>query len=234
MNRSMIIVSMAMAAGVALAQTMPRLAQGKTPVLEMSFGIGVMGLDEKRTGLDENGLGCNFGMRLGSDKVPVGVEGRMYAASFDLDDDEHDDDKGERFRRYDREYEIAGGDLSVLVNIDRSGPINPYIGAGVFFESVSYEVYEDHGHHRHQHTEWDDDGATYIVRAGLDLRSDALYGRFDAGYIGEVYDSDDGGQFLLSGDIGIYIIDILRIDVFGHYFTEYKSYYAGIGVTLAM
>ena len=225
-----------LAAGVANAQQ-TRLGagggEGSAPIFEAAFGIGVMGLDKDRTGIDESGIAGNLSFRFGTDTVPVGAEWRMYAASFDLDDEEYARDDGHIY--CDTEYQIAGGDLSVLVNFNRSGIVNPYLGAGVFYESVSVESEERHGHHHHHyHTTWDDDGATYIVRAGIDVRSDALYARADAGYIGEVYDDDDGGQFLISGDLGVTIIPQLRIDAFGHYFTEYKSFYFGIGVTFCL
>ena len=80
---------------------------------------------------------------------------------------------------------------------------------------------------------WDEDGVTFLLRAGLDIRADLLYARFDASYIGEIYDEDDGGQFLLSGDVGFHLVPQVRLDFFGHYFTEYKSFYVGIGATVA-
>lgn len=224
-----------LAAGAANAQQTRLLAggEGSAPIFEAAFGIGVMGLDKDRTGIDESGIAGNLSFRFGTDTVPVGLEWRMYAASFDLDDDEYVNEDGRRLR--DTDYEIAGGDLSVLLNFNRSGMVNPYLGAGVFYESVSVEAEECHGHHHHHyHTTWDDDGATYIVRAGIDVRSDALFVRADAGYIGEVYDSDDHGQFLINGDIGVAIIPQLRVDAFGHYFTEYKSFYFGVGVTVCL
>ena len=88
--------------------------------------------------------------------------------------------------------------------------------------------------HHAYHDDWDDDGITFLLRAGLDLRLDIVYVRFDASYIGEIYDEDDQGQFLLSGDLGCQILPMLRLDCFGHYFTEYKSYYVGVGATVTL
>jgi hypothetical protein len=216
---------------------------GGAPNFEASFGLGAMELDKDRTGIDDTGFGLNMGIRFGADTLPLGAEWRLYGGAFSLDDAEFTEPYG-RNRNVevyldDCAYSIAGTDFSVLVNFDRNGPVNPYLGAGFLYECTSFEadVYErDYYGWRHHpyHEDWDDDGITFLLRAGLDLRLDILYARFDASYIGEIYDEDDGGQFLLSGDLGVHIVPIVRLDLFGHYFTEYKSFYVGIGATVAL
>ena len=219
---------------------------GHAPNLEINFGIGVMELDKDRTGIDDNtGVGCNMGIRFAIPTIPIGGEWRIYGGSFELDDGEYSLPVGQG-RTYDFycddcEYSIVGTDLSLLVNLNQEGVINPYVGAGFLYEQTSFEAdvhisnYYDWRHHRYHYREkWDDDGVTFLVRAGFDLRADIVYARFDASYIGEIYDDDDEGQFLLSGDLGLYIVPEVRLDCFGHYFTEYKSFYIGFGATITL
>ena len=216
---------------------------GGAPNGEISFGFGVMELDKDRTGIDDSGFGLNMGIRCGADSLPIGAEWRLYGGTFYLDDDVYtvSDDRGRTYEVYcdDCEYSIVGTDFSLLVNFDRNGPVNPYLGVGFLYECTTLEadVYEGNNYgwrHHAYHDDWDEDGVTFLFRAGLDIRADLLYARFDASYIGEIYDEDDGGQFLLSGDIGFHILPVLRLDFFGHYFTEYKSFYVGVGATVAL
>ena len=217
---------------------------GGAPNFEFAFGVGAMKLDKDRTGIDDTGFGLNMGIRFGADTLPIGAEWRLYGGGFSLDDGEYNinDERNHSYDLYcdDCEYTIAGTDFSILLNLDHDGPVNPYVGAGFLYEEATFEadVYEGnsrYGWRRHPyHEEWDEDGATFLVRAGIDLRLNPLYARFDASYIGEIYDTDDGGQFLLSGDLGIHLLPQVRLDCFGHYFTEYKSYYVGIGATVAL
>ncbi len=224
-------------------RTMAAVENGGAPNFEFAFGFGAMKLDKDRTGIDDTGIGLNMGIRFGAETLPIGAEWRLYGGGFSLDDGEYSFSDG-RNRQYDLyyedcEYSIVGTDFSLLVNFDRKGPINPYVGAGFLYESATLEadIYDGHyhGHHRrYYHEDWDEDGATFLVRAGVDLRLNPVYVRFDASYIGEIYDTDDQGQFLLSGDLGVHLSPQIRFDCFGHYFTEYKSYYIGIGATLAL
>lgn len=216
---------------------------GHAPNLEINFGIGVMELDKDRTGIDDNtGVGCNMGIRFAIPTIPIGGEWRIYGGSFELDDGEYSLPVGQG-RTYDFycddcEYTIAGTDFSLLVNLNHEGVVNPYVGVGFLYEQTTFEadVYEGNNYgrrHHPYHEDWDEDGATFLVRAGLDVRAYIVYARLDASYIGEVYD-DDEGQFLLSGDLGIHIVPEVRLDCFGHYFTEYKSFYIGFGATITL
>lgn len=243
------------AAFLACALSLPGLAtaaieNGEAPNLEISFGLGAMELDKDRTGIDDTGVGLNLGIRFGAETLPIGAEWRLYGGAFSLDDMEYPVPygKNKQVNVYceDCEYSIAGTDLSILVNLNRNGPVNPYFGVGFLYEQVTAEadVYLDRTHYAWDsygwynryayHAEWDDDGVTFLFRAGLDLRLDFFYARIDASYIGEIYDQDDHGQVLLSGDVGFHFTPRFRTDLFGHYFTEYKSFYAGIGVTVAL
>ncbi len=251
MKESMIIV----AATIAVCtfslpvRGLAAVENGGAPNLEMSFGLGAMQLDKDRTGIDDTGFGLNMGIRFGAETLPIGAEWRLYGGAFSLDDMEYPVPYGKNKNAEvycdDCEYSIAGTDFSLLFNLDRNGPVNPYVGVGFLYEVATMEAdvyYEDdyrrdhYGwlHHHAYREDWDEDGITFLLRVGLDLRLDIVYARFDANYIGEIYDEDDGGQFLLSGDLGVYVLPRLRIDLFGHYFTEYKSYYIGIGATVAL
>ena len=223
---------------------------GGAPNLEIAFGLGAMELDKDRTGIDDTGFGLNMGIRFTAETLPIGAEWRLYGGGFSLDDQEYavpyGKNKNAEVYCDDCDYTIAGTDLSLLVNFDRNGPVNPYVGVGFLYEesTIEADVYYEgdyyrrdyygwHHYHRY-HEEWDEDGITFLLRAGLDIRADFVYARFDASYIGEIYDTDDQGQFLLSGDLGFHILPMLRLDCFGHYFTEYKSFYVGVGATVAL
>ena len=233
-------------AAAALAIPVGAQETRRAPDFEFAFGLGAMELDEGRTGIDKGGVGVNVGIRFGSDATPLGVEWRLYGASFSLADNEYSvqDGRGRTYDVYceDCEYSIAGTDFSLLVNFNHSGVVNPYLGVGFLYEECRFDadVYEGNHYgwrHHPYHDDWEEDGVTYLLRAGLDIRANLVYLRVDAGYIGEIYDIDDKGQFLLTGDLGVYFIPTvpaLRADVFGHYFTEYKSFYIGVGVTLAL
>ena len=246
------------AAFLACALSFPGLAtaavaNGGAPNLEISFGLGAMDLNNDRSrllDLDDTGFGLNMGIRFGAETLPIGAEWRIYGAGFSLDDQEYavpyGKYKGEAVYCDDCDYTIAGTDLSLRVNLYRDGPVNPYFGVGFLYEQSTMEAdvyyegdyyrrdyYGWHHHHRY-YEEWDEDGITFLFRAGLDLRLDLVYARFDANYIGDIYDEDDNGQFLLSGDLGVHFTPQVRIDVFGHYFTEYKSFYVGVGATVAL
>ncbi len=239
--------TMIVTALAACALAMPRKALSNIgsgyPNLEIAIGLGVMQLDDSAGMEDDTGLGLNMGIRFGADNLPLGAEWRLYSGIFPQDDGEYDftGPNGKQYNVYceDCDYSIAGTDFSLLVNLNRGGVINPYLGAGFLYESCSLEAEtyyagDHHGWHHHHNETWDDDGVTYLFRGGFDIRADLLYARFDASYIGEIYDTDDGGQFLLSGDLGLHFCKNCRADVFGSYFTEYKSFYLGIGVTIAL
>ena len=222
---------------------------GGAPNLEMSFGLGAMELDKDRTGIDDTGVGLNLGIRFGAETLPIGAEWRLYGGAFALDDMEYAVPYGNRQVNVyceDCTYSLAGTDFSILLNINRNGPVNPYLGVGFLYEQVTAEAdlrlgrtnyaLDPYGWYNRYayHAEWDDDGVTFLFRAGLDLRFDFFYARFDANYIGEIYDQDDKGQVLLSGDVGFHFTPRFRVDLFGHYFTEYKSFNVGIGATVTL
>ena len=249
MNDKTMRVAAAILACAPLLAAHAAAENGGTPNLEISLGLGAMKLDKDRTGIDDTGFGLNMGMRFTAESLPIGAEWRLYGGSFSLDDKEYSipygGDKDARVYCDDCDYTIAGSDFSLLVNFDRHGPVNPYLGVGFLYEQamIDADIYYEGDYHgrdyrgwrRHAyHEEWDEDGVTFLFRAGLDIRADFLYARLDAGYIGEVYDDDDNGQFLLSGDLGFRVLPMLRLDCFGHYFTEYKSYYVGVGATVAL
>ncbi|MBQ6247911.1 MAG: hypothetical protein IJK04_13655 [Kiritimatiellae bacterium] len=241
------LVAVAISACALLFQGLATAAveNGGAPNLEIAFGLGAMELDKERTGIDDTGVGLNMGIRFTAETLPIGAEWRLYGGSFSLDDQEYaipyGKYKGEAVYCDDCDYTIAGTDLSLLVNLDRNGPVNPYFGVGFLYEQAAIEAdvhydgrYRGWRYSHTYHEELDEDGVTFLFRAGLDIRAAFVYARFDAGYIGEIYDDDDRGQFMLSGDLGFHILPMLRLDCFCHYFTEYKSYYIGGGVTVAL
>ena len=75
-----------------------------------------------------------------------------------------------------------------------------------------------------------DDGAAVVARAGLELRPDPFYVRADVSWISDVYGDD--AQLRLSGTMGVEATEDVRMDLTGHYFTEWKEWYVMIGFTL--
>ena len=213
------------------------------PEWEIAFGVGSMELDKGRVGFDESGMGLNLGVRFSDTSTPVDAEWRLYGATFSMNDAVYSvpDDRGHTYDVYcnDCEYTVLGSDFSLLANFNRGGVLNPYLGVGFLYEGSRFEadVYEGNYHYgwpRHPEADWEAHGWTYLFRAGADVRSDLIYARLDASYIGEIYDGDDNGQILFSGDFGFYFCPQVRADVFGHYFTEYKSFYIGVGLTVVL
>ena len=213
------------------------------PNWEIAFGIGTMDIDEGRVGIDGSGMGVNMGIRFSDSTTPVDAEWRLYGTSLSLKDSVYSvpDDRGHTYDVYcnDAEYTIVGTDFSLLANFNRGGVLNPYLGVGFLYEGSRFEadVYEGNYHYgwpRHPEATWKEHGATYLMRAGADLRAAPLYARLDVGYIGKIYDGDEHGQFLLSGDLGAYFCQEVRADIFSHYFTEYRSFYIGVGLTVVL
>ena len=226
------------------AQTLEDCQPCAAPNWEIAVGVGSMELDKGRFGFDDSGMGLNLGVRFSDSSTPVDAEWRLYGTKLSLNDGVYsvpDDPRGGTYDVYcnDGEYTLVGTDLSLLANFNRGGLLNPYVGLGFLYEGSRFEadVYQGNYHYgwpRHPEADWEEHGWTYLMRVGADLRAGLLYARLDASYIGEIYDADDNGQFLLSGDIGAYFCPKVRADVFGHYFTEYKSFYIGVGLTVVL
>ena len=212
------------------------------PKMEFSVGFGLMNLDKERTGIDEDGFALSLDFRFNIPSSIIDFELRSYSSIFDFDDgydsfvtDLSGKNDG-KFYLKNQEYSIAGLSFAVLANMNRDGAVNPYVGVGLLVEGCDYEadVYPVGGRHYYPYTVSEDDsGVTFVARAGVDFRLDACYLRLDASYLGEIYDTDDGGQFDLYADLGFYVTRNVRIDAFLDYFTEYKSLVGTLGVTFA-
>jgi hypothetical protein len=75
-----------------------------------------------------------------------------------------------------------------------------------------------------------DDGTAVVARAGVEFSPEPFYARADASWISDVYGND--AQFRLSGTLGVEATDDVRVELTGHYFTEWDEYYVLIGFTL--
>ncbi len=225
------------------SQVLADLQSDGAPDWEIALGVGSMQLKKGRMGIDDTGMALNLGIRFSDDSTPVDAELRFYGTASSLNDSVYfmRDDRGNTYDVYcnDCDYTIIGTDFSLLLNFDRGAVLNPYIGVGVVYEGSRFaaDIYEGNYHYgwpRHPEADWEEHGATYLFRAGVDFREGHLYARFDAGFIGQIYDDDDSGQVVLNGDCGIYLCPEVRAEVFGHYFTEYQSHYIGIGLTVVL
>ena len=225
--------------GRVMAVTQP----GDLPDWEIALGIGTMELDKGRVGVNDSGMALNLGVRFSDSSTPIDAELRFYGTSSSLNDGVYTvpDDRGHTYDVYcnDCDYTIIGTDFSLLANFNREGVLNPYLGVGFIYEGSRFaaDIYEGNYHYgwpRHPEADWEEHGATYLLRAGVDFRAAPFYARLDVSYIGAIYDDDDNGQLYLSGDLGVHFCPEVRADVFGHYFTEYESFYLGVGLTFVL
>ena len=217
------------------------------PNIEVGIGVGAMHVSGGVDGIDDTGPAFNADIRIGLDSFPLSFEARVLGGAFSIDDGQYffeDEDYANVYLR-DADYSFVCGDVALLLNLNRDGEVNPYIGGGVMWgvASVDGDVYYTlpgwRGHsdlllHEEDENVWDEDGATFIARAGVDFRMEGLFVRLDVGYLGELFDDDDEGQFILYGDVGVPFSDKCRADIFGHYLTDYECLAVGVGVTLTL
>lgn len=127
----------------------------------------------------------------------------------------------------------SGGSCQVLLNLNRNGSINPYIAVGGVYDcyTFEYDIYLKHYDRSgwmHWSDSYDDDGASYVIRAGLELYLDPLYAKAEASYMGEVYEGDDG-QCQYLAILGMNLMNGWRIEAAGCYYDEWEECFYTLG-----
>lgn len=135
------------------------------------------------------------------------------------------------------EETVIGGSVQLQYNFARGATANPYIAAGVMYEKSEIEFdagYAVTNGRRYAAAGWhekmDEDGFAVVGRAGVELNAEPAYARLEAAAVSEIYD-DDGTQAELNAIVGATVLDNLRLELSGTYFTEWKEYYILGGVT---
>lgn len=234
---------------VSFATAFATLEDGNAPTMELAVGYGAMQVDDSRLNLDEDGHAWNASFRYRLPESPFDIDIRMFKAKF-----EHDKLHNEAYpvtEKYLFEKEnpgcsylpqcddITGSSFQLVFNFAKDELFNPYLAAGMVFHRIrnsSYFVKSKYHYPYLEPTPYDysEDGVTFVGRVGADIRWNYFYSRLEAGYMGEIYDSDDGGQFEIVTTVGFYLCEGLRVDLNASYYTEYESLLTTAGLCLAL
>ena len=211
--------------------------------IELSVRFGLHDWD---CGHDRTGIGTELALRTGHNSTPfdlvldfryadadykyetgIGEDANMYKTAKALQPGTE---------RIDADGYSAGGSLLLQWNLARWEFVNPFLAGGLLYERSSFSSdyvlssvgpEERPGKNRFVTK---DDGAAVVARAGLELRPDPFYVRADVSWISDVYGDD--AQLRLSGTVGVEATEDVRMDLTGHYFTEWEEYYVLVGFTL--
>ena len=211
--------------------------------VEFSARIGLHDWDGSH---DRTGIGSELALRMGHHSTPLDLVLDFHYADADY---KYETGMGKDagmyktakalqpgVERIDADGYACGGSLLLQWNFARWELVNPFLAGGVFYEKTGFESDyatttsgpEDRpGKNRRVEK---DDGVAVVARAGVEVRPDPFYVRADASWISDVYGDD--AQFRLSGAVGVEATDDVRLDLTGHYFTEWDEYYVLLGFTL--
>lgn len=211
--------------------------------IEFSARIGLHDWDGSH---DRTGIGTELALRMGHHSTPLDLVLDFHYADADY---KYETGMGKDagmyktakalqpgVERIDADGYACGGSLLLQWNFARWELVNPFLAGGVFYEKTGFESDyvtttsgpEDRpGKNRRVEK---DDGVAVVARAGVEVRPDPFYVRADASWISDVYGDD--AQFRLSGTVGVEATDDVRMDLTGHYFTEWEEWYVMIGFTL--
>ena len=211
--------------------------------IELSVRFGLHDWD---CGHDRTGIGTEFALRTGHHSTPFDLvlDFRYADADYKYETGMGDDAKMYKtakalqpgIERIDADGYSVGGSLLLQWNLARWALVNPFLAGGLLYERSSFSSdyvlssvgpEERPGKNRFVTK---DDGAAVVARAGLELRPDPFYVRADVSWISDVYGDD--AQLRLSGTMGVEATEDVRMDLTGHYFTEWKEWYVMIGFTL--
>jgi len=206
-----------------------------------------IGLHDWNCGHDRTGIGTELQLRTGHHSSPFDLVLDFHYADADYKYETGQGEDANMYRRakalepgverIDAEGWSCGGSLLLQWNLARWEVFNPFFAGGVFYEKSSFAdsdyVLSSVGPEERPGKNkfvTKDDGVAVVARAGLEIQPDPYYVRADASWISDVYGDD--AQFRLSGTIGVEATDDVRMDLTGHYFTEWEEWYVMIGFTL--
>lgn len=212
--------------------------------------FGMKGDDE----IIDDGVGAQVELKFALADSPFDLVLRGHGASAESDDDEvlvaadtYSYGRGrvaEVVAIGNIEETVYGGSVQLQYNFMRNKQVNPYIAIGAMYERSDMEYdaayvaayrpsYYSSSYYWNG-VEWHDkiheDGFAAVGRIGIEFNSDLIYARAEAAMFSEIYD-DDGTQAELNAIGGVKIMDSLRLELSGTYFTEWKEYYILGGVT---
>ncbi len=204
------------------------------------------GLHDWNCGHDRTGVGTELALRTGHHSTPFDLVLDFHYADCDYT---YETGMGEDVNLYktakamqpgveriDADGWSCGGSLLLQWNLARWELVNPFLAGGLFYEKTGFEsdyVLSSAGPEEKPGKNkfvTKDDGVAVVARAGLEIKPDPFYVRADVSWISDVYGDDD--QVRLSGTVGVEATDDVRLDLTGHYFTEWEEYYVLIGFTL--
>lgn len=211
--------------------------------VEFSARIGLHDWDGSH---DRTGIGTELALRMGHHSTPLDLVLDFRYADADYKYETGMGDDASMYKtakalrpgveRIDADGWSCGGSILLQWNFARWELVNPFLAGGVLYEKTSFDSDyvlssagpEDRPGKNKFVTK--DDGVAVVARAGVELKPDPFYVRADASWISDVYGDD--AQFRLSGTVGVEATDDVRLDLTGHYFTEWDEYYVLIGFTL--
>lgn len=147
----------------------------------------------------------------------------------------------------DGDGDLYGGSVQLQCNFARGSVINPYIAAGAAFEKEKFDcegtisqdlVVRAYGKNWPGHGDgsftavWDEDGTAFVGRAGLEFDLAPFWLVVEGSYMTEIYKDDD--QFEAAARAGFQWTKSCRIDAGIDYYTEWKQFFAGVGLTLCL
>ena len=211
--------------------------------IEFSARIGLHDWDGSH---HRTGIGTELALRMGHHSTPLDLVLDFHYADADY---KYETGMGEDANLYktakalqpgveriDADGYTCGGSLLLQWNFARRELVNPFLAGGVLYEKTGFETdyvtYSSGPEDRPGRNRFveKDDGMAVVARAGVEVCPDPFYVRADASWISDVYGDD--AQFRLSGALGVKATDDVRLDLAGHYFTEWEEYYVMIGFTL--
>lgn len=149
---------------------------------------------------------------------------------------------------------VFGGSLQGQFNFNRGAEINPYVAAGAAFEKAKYDDIEITARaqasavsgrrwvtaweEETSKDSWSEDGVAFVGRVGCEFNMAPFWFVAEASWMSGLYDEDDASsddaQFELAGRAGWQFNENCRLDAGVDYYTEWKQFFAGLGVTFSL
>lgn len=195
----------------------------------------------------DSSTGVQTELQIALGETPVDLVLRAYSSYTEFKDSDYNRRVTTGHHNYTGEYVDVDEDVTTLgtsaqlkYNFVRDGVINPYLAAGGMYERTEWEykeeygIYSRRGNSRNERKERNskttsDDGFAFVGRAGLEIYPKPVYIRLEGAYVSEIYKDDSQAE--LNAMLGVDVMDNLRLDVSGTYYTDWKEFYILVGAT---